>query len=200
MTYILPPGLVEVPFEDGSDDGHWFTYQDHYLKSVGKILDTVYPLPSIDPFYFIRGRFVHSACCLIDTNSLDWTALDSRLEPYCRAYQTFLDMSHPVIELSEQIVVALDYSYGGRLDRVMRLPGRKRLLITDIKVGNGKEKRYLIQLAAYAVALMGEKAGEVDLALLNLGANSQPRLTVLEDPASRITEWRGILAKFKETA
>ncbi len=198
MTYTLPPGLVEVPFEDGS--GHWVSYQGRYLKSVGKILDTIYPLPPVDPYYLTRGKMVHDACCLIDSGTLDWDVLDSRLEPYCRAYQAFLDMSHPVIELSEQIVVALDYSYGGRLDRVMRLPGRERLLVTDIKVGNGKEKRYQIQLAAYAVALMGEKAGEVDLALLNLGKNGEPRLTVLEDSASRITEWREILANFKGAA
>ena len=197
MIYTLPPGLVEVPFDDG---GHWFTYQGRYLKSVGKILNTIYPMPDIDPFYLTRGKLVHDACCLIDTGILDWQSLDSRLEPYCRAYETFIGMAHPVIELSEQIVVALDYSYGGRLDRVFRLPGRERMLLTDIKVGNGKEQRYRLQLAAYALALAGPLAGEYDLALLNLGSNAEPRLTVMWNPRALLVEWRGILADYLKGA
>lgn len=197
MIYTLPPGLVEVPFDDG---GHWLTYQGRYLKSVGKILNTIYPMPDIDPFYLTRGKMVHDACCLIDSGTLDWANLDDRLEPYCRAYETFLGMAHPVVELSEQIVVAQDYSYGGRLDRVLRLPDRDRMLLTDIKVGNGKEHRYRLQLAAYAVALAGECAGNYDLALLNLGKNAEPRLTVLENPGALIAEWRGILANYLKEA
>jgi len=190
MIYTLPPGLVEVPFEDG---GHWYSYQGQYLKSVGKILNAVYPLPEIDPFYLTRGKMIHSATVLIDQGVLDWEDLDDRLEPYCRAYESFLSMAHPIMELTEQIVVMPDYSYGGRLDRVMRLPGRERLLLTDIKAGNGKEHRYELQLAAYALALCGERAGDLDLALLNLGANARPRLTVLEDPGAILMEWREIL-------
>jgi hypothetical protein len=193
MTYILPPGLVEVPFEDG---GHWYTHEGRYLKSVGKILNTVHPMPEIDPFYLTRGKMIHDACCLIDDSTLDWTALDSRLEPYCRAYRAFIEMSKPIVELSEQIVVAADFSYGGRLDRVYRLPGRERLILTDIKTGNGKEKRYKLQLAAYALALAGALAYEYDLALLNLGANGQPRFTVLENPGFLLEEWRIILADY----
>ena len=198
MTYNLPSGLVEVPFEDG---GHWFTYQGRYLKSVGKILNTIYPMPEIDPFYLTRGKMIHDATVLIDAGTLDWTTLDERLESYCRAYESFVDMSHPIMELSEQIVVMPDYSYGGRLDRVIRLPGRERLIVTDIKVGNGKEHRYKLQLAAYALALAGDRAGDYDLALLNLGKNAKPRLTVLEDPGTILAEWRGILANYlKESA
>jgi len=193
MVYILPPGLE---FTDYPDGGRWVSYNGQHLKSVGKVLDSVYPLPAIDPFYLRRGQYVHAATELIDAGTLDWAALDSRLEPYCRAYQDFIDMSHPVIELSEQIVVAPDYSYGGRLDRVFRLPGRERLLVVDIKTGNGREKRYRLQLAAYALALAGARAYEYDLALLNLGANGQPRLTVLENPGFLLEEWRIILANY----
>ena len=193
MIYNLPPGLVETPFEDG---GHWYTYQGRYLKSVGKILNTIYPMPDIDPFYLTRGKMIHSATVLIDAGTIDWPALDERLEPYCRAYESFLGMANPVMELSEQIVVMPDYSYGGRLDRVIRLPGRERLIVTDIKVGTGKERRYQLQLAAYALALAGDLAVDYDLALLNLGKNGEPRLTVLDDPGTILAEWRGILADY----
>lgn len=197
MTYELPPGLEETHFEDG---GAWYTHQGRYLKSVGKILDTVYPMPVVDPYYLTRGKMVHDACCLIDADILDWSQLDDRLAPFCRAYQAFLDMACPAVEASELIVVMPDYSYGGRLDRVLRLPGRERLLVTDIKVGSGKEKRYQLQLAAYAMALAGERVGDYDLALLNLQKNGQPRFSVLSDPGSKVAEWRGILDNFLKGA
>jgi len=193
IEYKLPAGLEITHFKDG---GHWFTYQGRYLKSVGKILNTVFPMPEIDPFYLTRGKMVHTACCMIDAGNLDWDALDSRLAPYCKAYQSFLEMAHPVVEASELIVVASDYTHGGRLDRVFRLPGRERLLVTDIKVGSGKEPRYKLQLAAYALLLGGEHVADYDLALLNLEKNGQPRLSVLPDPGSKVAEWRGILSTY----
>lgn len=193
IEYVLPPGLEITNFEDG---GHWYTHHGRYLKSVGKIINTIYPMPEIDPYYLERGKFVHTACCMIDAGNLDWNALDSRLTPYCKAYQTFLEMSHPIVEASELIVVAPDYTHGGRLDRVFRLPGRERLLVTDIKVGSGKEPRYKLQIAAYALLLGGEHVADYDLALLNLEKNGQPRLTVLPDPGSKVAEWRGILAEY----
>jgi len=193
IKYTLPPDLEITRFEDGA---HWFTHQGRYLTSVGKILNAVFPMPEIDPYYLTRGKFVHTACCMIDAGNLDWDALDDRLLPYCRAYRAFIEMSHPVVEASELIVVMPDYSYGGRLDRVFRLPGRDRLLVTDIKVGMGKEHRYKLQVAAYALALAGKHVADYDLALLNLGKNEQPRLTVLPDPANKAAEWKKILADF----
>jgi len=193
IEYTLPAGLEITHFKDG---GHWFTYQGRYLKSVGKILNTVFPMPEINPYYLERGKFVHNATVIIDAGILDWEALDPRLTPYCKAYQSFLEMAHPVVEASELIVVAPDYTYGGRLDRVFRLPGRERLLVVDLKVGSGKEKRYQLQLAAYALLLGGEHVADYDLALLNLEKNGQPRLTVLPDPGSKVAEWRVILANY----
>ena len=193
IEYTLPPGLEIKHFEDG---GHWFSYQGRYLKSVGKILNRIYPMPEINPYYLTRGKFVHSATVMIDSGSLDWEALDPRLAPYCKAYQSFLEMSHPVVEASELIVVAPDYTHGGRLDRVFRLPGRERLIVAVIKVGSGKEPRYKLQIAAYALLLGGEHVADYDLALLNLEKNGQPRLTVLPDPGSKVAEWRGILSNY----
>ena len=193
MTYTLPPGLVETHFGDG---GIWYTHQGRYLKSVGKILDTIYPMPAgIDPWYLTRGKMVHDATVMIDAGTLGWEALDSRLTPYCLAYKNFI-RTHPVVEASELIVVMSDYSYGGRLDRVFRLPDRERLIVTDIKVGLGKEPRYQLQLAAYALALAGDHVGDYDLALLNLGNNCLSRLTVLPDPGGKVAEWREILANY----
>lgn len=193
IEYKLPEGLEITNFEDG---GHWYKHHGRYLKSVGKILNTIYPMPEIDPYYLTRGKMIHNATVMIDSGNLDWEVLDPRLTPYCKAYQTFLEMAHPIVEASELIVVAPDYTYGGRLDRVFRLPDRERPIVTDIKGGSGKEPRYKLQLAAYALLLGGEHVADYDLALLNLGKNGQPRLTVLPDPGSKVAEWRKILANF----
>ena len=193
IEYKLPAGLEITHFKDG---GHWFTYQGHYLKSVGKILNTVFPMPEINPYYLTRGIMIHNATVMIDAGNLDWRALDPRLTPYCKAYQSFLEMSHPIVEASELIVVASDCTHGGRLDRVFRLPGRERLIVADIKVGSGKEERYWLQIAAYALLLAGEHVADVDLEILNLQKNGQPRLTVAPDPGSKVAEWRGILSNY----
>jgi len=197
IEYALPPGLEILPFKDG---GHFFAYRGRSLKSVGKILDTIYPMPAIDKWYMTRGKMVHDACCMIDIGNLDWETLDERLVPFCRAYHRFLEMAHPVLEASELIIVMPDYSYGGRLDRVFRLPGRDRLIVTDIKTGSGKEPRYQLQLAAYALALAGDRVADYDLAILNLQKTGQPRLTVLPDPGRKIAEWRTILANYLKEA
>ena len=193
IEYTLPPELEITNFEDG---GHWYNHHGRYLKSVGKILNTIYPMPEIDPYYLIRGKMIHNATVMIDAGNLDWETLDPRLTPYCKAYQSFLEMSHPIVEASELIVVASDYTHGGRLDRVFRLPGRERMLVTDIKVGSGKEPRYKLQIAAYALLLAGEHVADFDLAILNLEKNGQPRLTVLPDPGGKVAEWRGILSTY----
>jgi len=196
IEYALPPGLEILPFEDG---GHWFSHKGRRLKSVGKILDTIYPMPAIDKWYMTRGKLVHDACCMIDVGNLDWEALDERLIPFCRAYESFIGTGVPIVEASELIVVMPDYSYGGRLDRVFRLPGRDRLIVTDIKTGSGKEPRYQLQLAAYALALAGDHVADYDLAILNLQKTGQARLTVLPDPGGKVAEWRMILANYLKT-
>ena len=193
MKYVLPSGLKKIPFDDG---GFWYSYHGRYLKSVGKILNKIYPMPEIDPYYLERGKFVHIATVMIDAGNLDWEALDPRLTPYCRAYQSFIEMSHPIVEASELIVVASDYTHGGRLDRVFRLPGWERLLVVDLKVGSGKEERYWLQIAAYALLLAGEHVADIDLAILNLQKNGQPRLTVAPDPGGKIVMWKKILTNY----
>lgn len=198
IDYKLPERLIKKDFPDES--GFWYWYKDKSILSVSRILNRIYPLPAIAPFYLTRGKYVHSASVLIDAGNLDWEALDPRLVPYCKAYQTFIEMSHPIIEASELIVVATDYSYGGRLDRVFRLPGRERLLVTDLKVGAGKEERYWLQIAAYALVYAGEHVADLDLAILNLQKNGMPRLTVAPDPGEKVAEWKKILADYLEGA
>jgi hypothetical protein len=193
VNYTLPPGLTLSKFPDG---GCWPWRNGKPIRSVSKILNRIYPMPpDLDPWYLERGRMVHAATVMIDNDTLDWKALDERLKPFCDAYVTFKMMAGPVMEATELVVVHPSYRFGARLDRVMKLPGQNRLLVTDIKCGTDKENRYWLQVAGCTVALDEDHVSDYDLALLNLDNKGRPHFTVAEDPATWINRWREVLAE-----
>jgi hypothetical protein len=192
IDYHLPPGLVETSFGDG---GHWVSLNRKPIRSVSRILNRVWPMPpDLPEWYLTRGKMVHSATCMIDAGTLDWEALDDRIRPFCEAYKAFIEMCHPVVEASELTVVHRSYSYGARLDRVYRLPGVERLIVTDLKTGTGKEDRYWCQVAGCAMALDEDHVADYDLALLNLDKDGRPHFTVENDPATWVARWREVLS------
>jgi hypothetical protein len=191
IEYKLPPGLVETTFGDGAK---WASYHGKPIRSVSKILNRIYPMPpDLDPWYLERGKLVHAATCMIDAGSLDWDALDERIKPFCLAYQAFLDSSKVTVEASELTVVHRSYLFGARLDRVYRIPGWSRPVVTDIKTGIGKEPRYWLQCAACAMALDEDHVEQYDLALLNLDKYGAPHFTVENDPGTWVEKWRKVL-------
>jgi hypothetical protein len=104
-------------------------------------------------------------------------------------------MAKPVVEASELVVIHPSYSFGARLDRVLRLPGQDRLLVVDIKCGTGKEDRYWCQVAGCAIALDEAHVADYDLALLNLDNKGKPHFSIADDPGTWIARWREILAE-----
>jgi hypothetical protein len=191
ISYTLPPGCALYSFDDGNQ---WVNYKGKSIRSVSKILNVIYPMPpNLDPWYLERGRMVHAATVMIDKGVLDWDALDERIKPFCDAYVDFRNTSAVVVEASELVVVHPSYTYGGRLDRVYRLLGQARKLVTDIKCGTGKEDRYWLQVAALAMALDEANVMDYDLALLNLDSKGHPHFTVADHPGSWINQWREVL-------
>ena len=190
LNYTLPPGLVETRFDDGAV---WYRKAGIPIRSVSKILNRVWPMPSIDPWFLERGKIVHSATVLIDDDLLDWEALDERVKPFCDAYKSFIDKVHPIVEASELVVVHPSCTFGGRLDRVFRLPGQDRLIVCDIKTGTGVEDRYWCAVAAYALALDELNIEHYDFMLLNLDKHGKPHPTFETGPDKWIEKWRQIL-------
>jgi hypothetical protein len=192
ISYTPPEGLYKRTFDNGT--GFWYWHNGAPIRSVSKILERVYPMPpDLDPWYLERGRMVHSATCLVDAGTLDWKALDTRIVPFLEAYKAFLDMAHPVVELSEETVVHRSYVYGGRLDRVYRFPGQDRLVLCDLKTGSGTEPRYWAQCAGLLLAFDEDHASDYDIALLNLDGKGKPHLHIQTDPGIWIETWRRIL-------
>ena len=193
VNYQLPPGLTLSHFPDG---GTWAWKDGKPIRSVSKILNVIYPLPPGLPAWALeRGKMIHSATVMIDNGTLDWDNLDPQLKPFCQAYTEFRGFSTVVVEASELTVVHPSYKFGARLDRVYRLPGQERLIVCDIKGGNGKEDRYWLQVAACAMALDDANVHDYDLALLNLDKEGRPHFTTAPHPGSWINRWREILEK-----
>ena len=193
INYKAPDGLKWSAFPDG---GTWPWYDGKPIRSVSKILNMIYPLPPGLPQWALdRGRMIHSATVMIDNGTLEWDTLDERLKPFCSAYVAFIETARPVVEASELTVVHPSYSFGARIDRVYRLPGQSRLVVTDIKGGIGKEDRYWLQVAACAMALDEANVQDYDLALLNLDKDGNPHFTCTDDPGLWLNRWREILAK-----
>jgi hypothetical protein len=189
ITYNPPPGLVTYKFDDG---GIWYKRNGKSIRSVSKILERIYPMPpDLDPWYLERGKAVHAATVFIDEGRLG--EVDHRIIPFCSAYQEFLRLAQPVIEASELSVVHPSYRFGARLDRVIRLPGQKKLVVVDIKCGLGREDRYWLQVAACAMALDEPGLERYDLALLNLTSKGKARITFAYNPAEWVNRWRKVL-------
>lgn len=189
ITYTLPPDLSSYRFGDG---GHWYTHLGVNIRSVSKILQRIYPMPvDLDPWYLERGRIVHQSTVYIDEGRLG--EVDERITSFLDAYREFITLARPVMEASELVVIHPSYSFGARLDRVMRLPGQEKLLVVDIKCGEGREDRYWLQVAACAQALDETHIGDYDLALLNLTSKGRAVFTVADNPSEWVNRWRQVL-------
>jgi hypothetical protein len=81
---------------------------------------------------------------------LDWTALDERIVPYCRAYEKFRSELHPEVLKSEHEVHGQGWI--GHLDRVFMLGGKR--VLCDIKT-NEVDEATAIQTAAYSKGVRG---------------------------------------------
>lgn len=116
-------GVTEILRDAGMVNGSWFTEESR-----------------------TRGTYVHAATEMIDKGSLDWTALDPVLIPYCQAYQKFVEDKRPVILLSEKHLYHAVHLYAGTPDRVVTLDGATALI--DLKTGVPAPAT-AIQVAAY---------------------------------------------------
>ena len=126
-------------------------------------------------WYFQRGTMIHKATVLVDTGTLDWDALDTRIVGHVRAYQRFIDEVRPLVCESEQEVVSKKWDYIGHLDRVYRIAGRP--VVCDIKT-SAVDLPTRLQTMAYMLARHGGKR----LARMGLALHS--------DGTYKATWWR----------
>ena len=94
--------------------------------------------PTVIDYYMARGAWAHKAIGLLEMGTLDWAALDPRLEPYLAAWKLFkkdtgLIIKNPVRDM-EQARYSIIMNLAGRLDWVGEIPG-VGLVLADNKTG-----------------------------------------------------------------
>ena len=134
-------------FKFNAED-HTYFLDDRRLESVTEILGdaglTDYRFSQ--EWYMTRGKYIHAASEMIDRGTLDWTALDPVLVPFCEAYQHFVEDCRPEIIVSEKPLYHAQHLFAGTPDRVVRM--HDRIVIIDIKSGVPIAANWL-QVAAY---------------------------------------------------
>jgi hypothetical protein len=135
---------------------HKYFLNGRQIPNVSLILDTCFPFEYSDPAALQRGTDVHLACQLDDEGDLYEEGLAPEYLPYLAAWRKFLAESGFIIDPDgiEAIRHRTIDPYAGMIDRFGAIPDSKapnglRRTIVDIKTG-GHNKRYQIQLAAYA--------------------------------------------------
>jgi len=95
-----------------------------------KILDDRW---KVDPWYLERGRFIHKATELYDTDELDESTVDDRIRPYLDAYMRFRRDTDFVPTFIERELYHPKFFYGMKIDRIGWLNGR--WVMMDLKSG-----------------------------------------------------------------
>ncbi len=116
----------------GTDDGllfdserHIFTLEEtgKYLPSITQVLKAENLIPDyfrIDPWFMLRGSYIHRATELHDNNILDESTIDPEIAPYLEAYLKFRrEWNGEIIEAEKRLWHPI-YHYAGILDRVIK--------------------------------------------------------------------------------
>lgn len=86
---------------------------------------------------------------------LQWDLLSEEIKNGCRAYVRWQRQYEFQPIANELLVYSLKYSYAGTLDAIgwINIKGKRNLIIADWKTGERIWQEYVLQVAAYAVAL-----------------------------------------------
>ncbi len=99
-----------------------------------------------DPFYLLRGSYVHRATELYDRDELDESSIDPQILPYLNSYRMFLQETDFRPRWIESQHFHPQHKYAGTIDRMGSLNGNQVLI--DLKSG-GPARVDDLQVAAY---------------------------------------------------
>jgi hypothetical protein len=103
-------------------DKHIFTFNGQILPSVTSILRKEGLTPDysmLDPFYALRGQYVHRAAELYDRGTLDESTIDDEIAPYLVQYSKASKEFPFDIEGIEKKMRHPIYGYAGIIDRTI---------------------------------------------------------------------------------
>jgi len=134
-----------MPKFEFDEEKHLYTLDGRRLISVTEALSLVDERRK-DPYYLLRGKYVHKATELYDKNELDESTIDPEIRSYLDAYVKFrMDTGFEPIHV-ECPLYHPSYFYAGKPDRIGALYDAHVLL--DLKSG-AKARVDELQGAAY---------------------------------------------------
>lgn len=155
------------------------------LPSVTEIINAIFPMPPVDPWYLQRGTATHLACELADKGMLDWGSVDSEILPRVEAWMKFRrDLPMPIVA-NEQGMKSATYRFAGTVDRVF--DGSDGVIVADLK--NSVSPQVALQLAMYSILWTETRKQKVETAVaVELLETGDYRCHWLKSKALRLAE------------
>jgi hypothetical protein len=116
-----------------------------------------------------RGTTVHSIVeAYKKGTSLNVDNIPDEFRPYAQAFYKWAEMMDISIVEMEKTVFCEKYQYGGTLDLLVRINGKKELIVVDVKTGKDIYQEAFMQTAAYQYALKesGQPSDSIGVLLL----------------------------------
>lgn len=139
---------------DFDESSHTYTLDGKRLPSVTQIIQSLLPMPQVDPWYLERGTATHKACELLDRGTLNFFSVDPAIENRVKAWIKFRRDWPAEIIANEKRLASAKHQFAGTVDRVFEHAGRA--VIADLK--NSVTPQVRLQLAAYSL-LFTENVG-----------------------------------------
>ena len=115
------------------EEKHLFTLEStgERLPSVTQVLAKEGLSPNyswIDPWYSLRGTYIHKATALHDNNNLDESTIDPEIAPYFEAYLKFRkEWAGEIIKIEKRLYHPT-WGYAGIIDRVTKTGNTAHIL------------------------------------------------------------------------
>lgn len=152
--------MPEIQFDAAT---HSYTVDGVFVPSVTQVLNeeglVYFPIPEEQlAFCAWRGSAVHLACLYDDDGCLDESTVQPEHRGYLEAWRKCKAQLRPTFVAAEQRLYHPALRYAGTPDRVVRLPGRARPQLWDLKTGI-PHRATPLQTAAYMHLLAARTDG-----------------------------------------
>lgn len=191
--------MTEIRFDEAA---HKYYVGDREIPGVSFLMEHMGVKPGLfrlDPFYAIRGRYIHKACHLDMQGKLDDSTIDPQIMGYVDAWRKFRALTQAKMHSMETLVYSEDWQYCGTYDFLGWINDGATLTLLDIKSG-AAARWQLAQLAAYALASQGDSWGKCRVGNLYLKSEGRFSLKMYSasELAQAVAEWKAMMRKFYE--
>jgi len=135
-----------MPKLEFDEEKHLYTLDGRRLVSVTECLRLVDDRWKAEPYYLLRGKYVHKATELYDRDELDESTVDPMIHPYLDGYVKFREETGFIPGVIEYPLHHSQYQYAGKIDRTGDL--NETHILLDLKSG-AKVRVDELQGAAY---------------------------------------------------